>query len=229
MLDFKRIGGEIISSPLNENFRQLRNEISIANSNLVFSETDGVKETLADMWAIVNPDNAQVCYVVSSGELYRYAAHDKSWYKIADFGHTFRQGFLNSGAVVLEDYIKLKEGTTATLQFPRMLLYYKNQDGDEKYLRGMYVINAQEVDISKSIAKSGAYSLLIESTGKILTEKGLPKTDNPNRIYLGTVIVNANKEINEDFIYTLPVILSNILRKIPKTRKTLRESRTTSQ
>ena len=206
MLDFKRIGGEIISSPLNENFRQLRNEISIANSNLVFSETDGVKETLADMWAIVNPDNAQVCYVVSSGELYRYAAHDKSWYKIADFGHTFRQGFLNSGAVVLEDYIKLKEGTTATLQFPRMLLYYKNQDGDEKYLRGMYVINAQEVDISKSIAKSGAYSLLIESTGKILTEKGLPKTDNPNRIYLGTVIVNANKEINEDFIYTLPDI-----------------------
>ena len=38
MRDFKRIGGEILSSPLNENFRKLRNDISIANSNLVFSD-----------------------------------------------------------------------------------------------------------------------------------------------------------------------------------------------
>ena len=40
----KRIGGEITSSPLNENFKKLRNDISISNTNLVFSETEPVKE-----------------------------------------------------------------------------------------------------------------------------------------------------------------------------------------
>ena len=127
MLDFKRIGGEIISSPLNENFRQLRNEISIANTNLIFSETDGVKDTIDDMLAIQSPENAQVCYVISSGELYRYASGDKTWRKIADFGQTFRHGFLNSGAVVLEAPISLKADSKTTLIMPNMLVYFKNK------------------------------------------------------------------------------------------------------
>ena len=136
-LDFKRIGGGVISSPLNENFRKLRNDISISNTNLVFSETDGVKETITDMMSIENPDNAQVCYVISSGELYRYATYDKTWHKIADFGQTFRQGFLNSGAVVLEEYITLKPETKNILIIPTMLVYFKNQAGDNRYLKGM--------------------------------------------------------------------------------------------
>ena len=97
--DFIRIGGEIVSAPLNENFRRLRNDISVANANLVFSDTDGIKNTLDDMYAIQEPENAQVCYVVSSGEMYRYATGDNEWHKIMDIGQTFRQGFLNSGGL----------------------------------------------------------------------------------------------------------------------------------
>ena len=77
MRDFKRIGGEILSSPLNENFRKLRNDISIANSNLVFSDKYGIMPNIGDMEDLkTNPEvqltEGQVCYVVSSGELYRY-------------------------------------------------------------------------------------------------------------------------------------------------------------
>ena len=165
MQDFIRIGGEVISSPLNENFRRLLNAISIANVNLVFPEENGVVNTVADMYAIPNPQSAQTCYVISSGELYRY---DKSgagrWVKIADFGQTFRQGFLNSGAVVLEDYIKLKEGSTSVLQIPTMLLYFKNKEGDGRYLKGMYKIDAQELDVT-NVTPGSAYSIAIQYTG----------------------------------------------------------------
>ena len=206
MLDFKRIGGEVISSPLNENFRKLRNDISISNTNLVFSETDAVKETITDMMAIENPDNAQVCYVISSGELYRYAIHDKTWHKIADFGQTFRQGFLSSGAVVLEEYITLKPETKNVLIIPTMLVYFKNQPGDNRYLKGMYLIKEQELDITTLVSGANAYSILTDSKGECSVITGLPKTDNPNSVFLGTFLVDNNNEILPDFIYTLPDI-----------------------
>ena len=38
--DFVRIGGEITSSPLNENFRRLLTDIDIVNTNLVFPDKD---------------------------------------------------------------------------------------------------------------------------------------------------------------------------------------------
>jgi len=76
MQDFIRIRGEIISSPLNENFRRLLNQISISNTNLVFPEENAIVNTLDDRDAIKNPDDAQVCYVVSSGELYRFSKKD---------------------------------------------------------------------------------------------------------------------------------------------------------
>ena len=50
MRDFKRIGGEILSSPLNENFRKLRNDISIANSNLVFSDKYGIMPNIGEYY-----------------------------------------------------------------------------------------------------------------------------------------------------------------------------------
>ena len=80
MQDFVRIGGEITSSPLNENFRRLLNAISIANTNLVFPEQNAVVDTIDEMNAIESPDNAQTCYVVSSGELYRYTKKDNKFY-----------------------------------------------------------------------------------------------------------------------------------------------------
>ncbi len=206
MRDFIRIGGEVVSQPLNENFRRLLNQISISNTNLIFPDENSTVDTIADMEAIESPVNAQCCYVISSGELYRYNRADKKWYKIADFGQTFRQGFLNSGAVLLEDYITLKEGTTTVLNIPKMLVYYKNKEGDKKYLKGMYLIDAQEVDIAPQINKACAYSLMIESNGVISTIQGLPKTDNPNKVFLGTVITNDDNEIMADFVYTLPDI-----------------------
>ena len=206
MQDFIRIGGEIVSSPLNENFRRLLNAISIANVNLVFPEENGVVNTVADMYAISNPQSAQTCYVISSGELYRY---DKSgagkWVKIADFGQTFRQGFLNSGAVVLEDYIKLKEGSTSTLEIPTMLVYFKNKEGDGRYLKGMYKLDAQELDVS-NVAPGGAYSIAIQYTGNCSIISGMPKTDDPNNIYLGSFLVDSNGEVINDFVFTIPDI-----------------------
>ena len=129
MRDFIRIGGPITSAPLNEDFRRLLNAISISNTNLVFPEQNGVVDTINDMLAIENPDDAQTCYVVSSGEFYRYSKKDNKWHKIMDIGQTFRQGFLNTGAVVLEDYIKLKDGSKAILEISlfikwSILLFY---------------------------------------------------------------------------------------------------------
>lgn len=206
MQDFIRIGGEVISSPLNENFRRLLNAISIANVNLVFPEENGIVNTIADMYAIPNPQSAQTCYVISSGELYRY---DKSgagrWVKIADFGQTFRQGFLNSGAVVLEDYIKLKEGSTSVLEIPTMLVYFKNKEGDGRYLKGMYKIDAQDLDVS-NVTAGNAYSIAIQHTGICSLISGMPSTDDPNNIYLGTFLVNSDGEVMKDFVFTLPDI-----------------------
>ena len=72
MQDFIRIGGEIVSQPLNENFRRLVNAVSLANTNLIFSDDYGVVDTINDMYAVPSPLDGQACYVVSSGELYRY-------------------------------------------------------------------------------------------------------------------------------------------------------------
>lgn len=76
MQDFIRIGGPIVSSPLNENFRRLLNAISMANVNLVFPDEDGVVSTITDMNNIADPLDGQVCYVISSGEFYRYSKGD---------------------------------------------------------------------------------------------------------------------------------------------------------
>ena len=202
--DFIRIGGEIVSAPLNENFRRLRNDISVANANLVFSDTDGIKNTLDDMYAIQNPDDAQVCYVVSSGEMYRYAAGDNSWHKIMDLGQTFRQGFLNSGAVVLDGYMELKQDSTNILSMPEMLVYFKNQPGDEKYLKGMYNIPAQEIDATSSLTGANAYSISVDKYGQYKIESGMPDQDNPNYVYIGTFLANSKNEILSQFVYTLP-------------------------
>lgn len=76
MQDFIRIGGPIVSSPLNENFRRMLHAIDMANTNMVFSDEDGIKDTIDDMLSINSPENGQVCYVVSSGEFYRYSTGD---------------------------------------------------------------------------------------------------------------------------------------------------------
>lgn len=204
MQDFVRIGGEITSSPLNENFRRLLNSISIANTNLVFPEKNAVVNTISEMDAIKEPVNAQVCYVISSGELYRYVKKDNQWMKIADFGQTFRQGFLNSGAVVLEDYITLKDGSKSVLNMPSMLVYFKNKPGDDRYLKGMYLIEAKELDITEKVSGANSYSILVDYTGNYTLITGMPKTDDPNHIFIGTILVDNNKHIIPDFIYTLP-------------------------
>ena len=204
MQDFVRIGGEIVSSPLNENFRRLINQISISNTNLIFPDQNAVVNTITDMQAIADPDDAQSCYVVSSGELYRYTKNGTKWVKIADFGQTFRQGFLNSGAVVLEDYIKLKEGTKTTLIMPSMLVYFKNKPGDERYLKGMYLIEGRELDVSTMVSGANAYSITVDYIGTYKLITGLPSTDDPNNVFIGTFLVNKDKEILNDFIYTLP-------------------------
>ena len=206
MQDFVRIGGEIVSAPLNENFRRLINQISISNTNLIFPDQNAVVDTITDMQAIVEPDDAQSCYVVSSGELYRYTKNGEKWVKIADFGQTFRQGFLNSGAVVLEDYIKLKDGTKTVLLMPSMLVYFKNKPGDERYLKGMYLIEARELDISSMVNGANAYSIMVDHTGKYALVSGLPTTDDPNNVFIGTVLVDGNSQLMDDFIYTLPDI-----------------------
>lgn len=206
MQDFVRIGGEIVSAPLNENFRRLINQISISNTNLIFPDQNAVVDTITDMQAIVNPEDAQSCYVISSGELYRYTKNGEKWVKIADFGQTFRQGFLNSGAVVLEDYIKLKEGTKTTLIMPSMLVYFKNKPGDERYLKGMYLIETKELDISSMVSGANSYSIMVDHTGKYALISGLPTTDDPNHVFIGTILVDGNGQVMNDFIYTLPDI-----------------------
>ena len=39
-----------------------------------------------------------------------------------------------------DDYITSKEGSKTILNMPSMLLYFKNKPGDERYLKGMYLI-----------------------------------------------------------------------------------------
>lgn len=206
MRDFIRIGGPITSAPLNEDFRRLLNAISISNTNLVFPEQNGVVDTINDMLAIENPDDAQTCYVVSSGEFYRYSKKDNKWHKIMDIGQTFRQGFLNTGAVVLEDYIKLKDGSKTILEMPRMLVYFKNQPGDDRYLKGMYLIDAKEFDLAGKINGANSYSILVDYKGEYLTITGMPQTDDPNYVFLGTILVNSKNEVIPQFVYTLPDI-----------------------
>ena len=204
MFDFKRIGGEIVSSPLNENFKQMRDAISISNTNLVFSETDGIKDTIDEMLAIHNPTNGQTCYVVSSGEFYRYSAAYNKWIKIMDVGQTFRQGFLNSGLVVADGALTKVDATT--LHTPNMLVYFKNQAGDDRYLKGMYLLEGQDISITDRISTSGAYTLLINSKNEASFIEGMPMTDDPNKVFIGTFLVNSENEIIDDFIYTLPDI-----------------------
>ena len=206
MQDFIRIGGPIVSSPLNENFRRLLNAISMANVNLVFPEEDGVVSTVEDMYAVPDPLDGQVCYVVSSGEFYRYSKTDNQWHKIMDIGQTFRQGFLNSGAVVLEGPMVLKEGTNTTISIPAMLVYFKNKEGDGRYLKGMYKIEATDLDVGPYIDGSNAFSIFVDYTGTYSVTTGLPSTDDVNHIFIGTFLVDADAHVMEDSIYTLPDI-----------------------
>lgn len=206
MQDFIRIRGEVISSPLNENFRRLLNQISISNTNLIFPEENAIVETLDDMRDIKEPLDAQTCYVVSSGELYRYTKKTNEWLKIMDIGQTFRQGFLNSGAVVLEDKIKLKTGSETILQMPNMLVYFKNKPGDNRYLKGMYLIKAQELDVAPYTSAAGAYSIFVDEKQIYSINIGMPTTDNPGSVYIGSFVVDKTAGIREDFIYTLPDI-----------------------
>lgn len=202
MQDFTRIGGAITSAPLNDNFRRLNNNIDMTNTNILWDDEQGIVNTIDDMLAIKSPENGQACYVISSGELYRYYKKDNQWHKIMDIGGTFRQGFLNSGAVVLEDDIKFINGNT--LSFPNMLIYFKNAPGDDRYLKGMYLIKATEQ--SFNLTTYGAYSVYVNKLGEFKLSTGLPVQDDPNNVFLGSFLVNKDNEIIEDFIYTLPDI-----------------------
>lgn len=206
MQDFIRIGGPIVSSPLNENFRRLLNAISMANVNLVFPEENGVVSTITDMNSVPDPLDGQVCYVVSSGEFYRYSKTDNQWHKIMDIGQTFRQGFLNSGAVVLEGPMVLKDGTTNILQMPAMLVYFKNKEGDGRYLKGMYKVDATEIDTSDSIAGGNAYSIYVDYTGDYTINPGMPATDDVNHVFIGTFLADSLNHIVPECVYTLPDI-----------------------
>lgn len=215
MQDFIRIGGPITSSPLNENFRRLLNAISMANTNLVFPEENGVVSTITDMYAVPDPLDGQVCYVVSSGEFYRYSKTDNKWHKIMDIGQTFRQGFLNSGAVVLEGPMTLADDTRQIINMPAMLVYFKNKEGDGRYLKGMYKIDATTLSIVSSVSGAGAYSIFTDYTGAYSIIPGMPATDDTNHIFIGTFLVdNTNKIIENKLgstvmstcLYTLPDI-----------------------
>ena len=209
MRDFKRIGGEILSSPLNENFRKLRNDISIANSNLVFSDKYGIMATVKDMEDLIdNPSveltEGQACYVVSSGELYRFSELDDKWHKIADFGQTFRQAFLNSGAVLVEKPIEV---STDYLIMPRMLVYFKNKPGEDPYLKGMYLIDEYTLEVQPSslVEKNTMYSIYVDYTKQYHIEEGLPKSDDPNYIFIGAFALN-NNTLAPELVYTMPDI-----------------------
>ena len=215
MQDFIRIGGPITSSPLNENFRRMLNAISMANVNLVFPEENGVVNTVEDMYAVPDPLDGQVCYVVSSGEFYRYSKTDNQWHKIMDIGQTFRQGFLNSGAVVLEGPMELSGSSLQEIAMPAMLVYFKNKEGDGRYLKGMYKIDAKTVNIASSIEGAGAYSIFTDYTGEYSIVSGMPSTDDVNHIFIGTFLVDGNNKIIQieqggsvvsTCLYTLPDI-----------------------
>lgn len=210
MQDFKRIGGEILSSPLNENFRKLRNDISIANSNLVFSDKYGIMATVSDMEALIDDPTVeltegQACYVVSSGELYRYSNLDNEWHKIADFGQTYRQGFLNSGAVLVSGPIEVLSDDR-TLLMPKMLVYFKNKPGEDPYLKGMYLIAEQEWELNLSDYQADiCYSIMLNYKSEYTAIPGIPKEDDPNNIFIGTFMKN-NGILKQEFVYTIPDI-----------------------
>ena len=202
--DFIRIGGEIASAPLNENFRRLINAVTISNMNLIYPEENGIVSTVEDMYAIENPLNAQTCYVISSGAFYRYAVKDNEWHKIMDIGQTFRQGFLNSGLVVAEDKINYVE--KKILRIPKMLLYFKNKEGDGRYLKGMYLFEEKELNVATLIDGTGAYSILVDANQKYYIVSGMPLIDDPNKIYLGSFLIDKDNKMLSDFIFTIPDI-----------------------
>jgi hypothetical protein len=214
MQDFIRIGGPIVSSPLNENFRRMANAIDMANTNMIFSKEDGIKNTIDDMLAINSPLDGQVCYVVSSGEFYRYSAGDEKWHKIMDIGQTFRQGFLNSGAVIIDGALSRKDDTTITL--PNMLIYFKNKEGDGRYLRGMYRILEHDLDLTQfNITQPGCYSIYTDEIGSCTVEAGMPTGDSVDTVFLGAVLIDNNLHIVQfeqsgtviaDGVYTIPDI-----------------------
>lgn len=225
MNDFIKIGGEIVSAPLNENFRKLRNDISRSNTNLVFSDKYGIQNNIQDMMALlnnpeVNLTDGQACYVIASGELYRYSGRDNNWHKIADFGQTFRQALLNSGVVAIQKNsdgsngaITKKDNTTLTI--PSSLVYFKTLPGDDRYLKGMYLIQEQDLDISDYISSAGAYSIYlmsdsvaegIETSNYYTIGTGMPQSDNSARIYMGGFLADGNGHIIDNFIYTIPDI-----------------------
>lgn len=209
MQDFIRIGGEIVSQPLNENFRRLINAISMANTNLIFSEEYGIVDTINDMYNVPSPYDGQACYVVSSGELYRYTKlGNGKWVKIADFGQTFRQGFLNSGVVVMTAPMEKTESHTIVV--PEALLYYKNKDGDNRYLRGMYRVPTSTLDAS-SFDSPGVYSIFASMEEErvepeYIIDAGMPTEDEVEKIYMGSFLVDSTDDIMEDFVFTIPDI-----------------------
>lgn len=213
--DFARIGGEIVSAPLNENFRRLVNGLSLSNTNLIFPAENATIPTVEDMTSIENPLDGQTCYVISNGSLYRFSKRDNQWYKIADFGQTFRQGFLNSGVVVSEDEIKLID--EMKIRIPKMLVYFKNQEGDGRYLKGMYLLEERIINLKNDKDKSvegittapGSYSLLVDVNQHFQIIAGMPKEDSPNWIYLGSFLIiknNGAATLLQDFIFTIPDI-----------------------
>lgn len=202
MLDFKKIGGEIISAPLNENFRKLRNDISIINTNLVFDPENSVVDTKEDMKNL-EAVNGQWCYVVATGELFRYtttpAPGEENWYKIGDFGKTFRQGFLNSGLVLMDGAMSWNSAKTK-INIPESLVYFKAEPGDEKYVMGMYRLAAQAY--TPSVTDNGIYSIFIDCKGKVTTEKNLPTSHDVSKVYLGSFTKGASGWEND--LFTMP-------------------------
>lgn len=204
--DFIRIGGEIVSQPLNENFRRLLNAISIANVNLVFPEENGVVNTISDMHAIAHPVDAQACYVISSGEIYRYTNKGNGqWIKIADFGNTFRQGFLNSGLVQAEGpFVRLND---TQIKVPAMLVYFKNKEGDNTYLKGMYKVDETIYTATNELSTPGAYSIYVRINGgapEVFSLAGMPAQDDVNKIYLGSFVIDNTNKILDGFVFSIP-------------------------
>lgn len=207
MQDFIKIGGPIISSPLNENFRRLTNAVSMANTNLIFSQEDGIVNSITEMYNIQSPLDGQVCYVVASGELYRYSVGKEDWFKIADFGNTFRQGFLNSGVVMMEGPIEFISTDHSEFKIPQALIYFKNKDGDGLNLKGMY--RFWETNFTNTLLP-GVYSIyaMIDETLETPTVyrvfDGLPDHDEVNKVYIGSFLIGHDGVILSDFLFTIP-------------------------
>ncbi len=204
MIDFKRIGGEIASSPLNENFRKIKDSISMANTNIVFPSENAVVGTVTEMQNIVSPVTAQWCYVISNGCAYRYSG--STWIKIGDFGETFKQNLLNNGAVLLEAPLSLKTGSDNVIIIPNLLIYFKDKEGDNSYLGGMYKVTTSEYDISTdlNVTSEGVYSLYINDSLEITSMQNLPIQDYSDKIFLGQYIITDGKKVVQDCLYTMP-------------------------